>query len=148
VLHIFGVVIWLGGLMYQNAVVRPVAQPEENEENNLTRKMGKRFLGFVWLSVWTIGVTGVLMMLFNPGFMWFQFNDRWSVLLGVKQVIFVLMVFYALGYARMMQYILKPSSNGGFDEKTEIYTQKIHQFRTISIALGILGIVVSAGMIR
>lgn len=147
-LHIFGVVIWLGGLMFQNAVVRPVAQAEGSESLALMRKMNKRFLGFIWMSVWTIGITGSLMMLFDPRFVWFQYNDRWSILLGFKQLIFVLTVFYAFGYARMLHYIMSPSSNGGLNEKTEIYVQKIHQFRTISIALGIIGLFLSAGMMR
>lgn len=148
VLHLFGVVIWLGGLMFQNAVVRPIAQAEGSEALSLMRKMNKRFLGFIWLSVWTIAVTGALMMLFDPRFMWFQFNDRWSVLLGFKQLVFLLMVFYAFGYARMLHYIMAPASNGGLDEKTELYVQKIQQFRTISIALGILAMFLAAGMTR
>lgn len=148
ILHIFGVVVWLGGLMFQNAVVHPVMHPEGSEAHTLMRKMNKRFLGFIWMSVWTVGTTGVLMMLFDPRFVWFKYTDKWSILLGFKQIIFILLVFYAIGYARMLRYILKPSSNGGFDEKTDIYSQKIHQFRTISIALGILGLAASAGMGR
>lgn len=147
-LHIFGVVIWLGGLMFQNAVAHPATHPEGPEAHTLMRKMSKRFLGFIWMSAWTVGVTGILMMLFDPRFVWFRYDNQWSILLGLKQIIFILLVFYAFGYARMLHYILKPSSNGGFDERTEIYAQKIHQFRTISIALGILGLVVSAGMVQ
>ena len=146
VLHVFGVVIWLGGLMFQNAIVRPVAQSEGNEVLSAVRKMNRRFVGFVWMSAWTVGITGFLMMLFDSRFVWFHYDTRWSMLLGFKQLIFILMVFYALGYSRMLHYILKPSSNGGYDEMTEIYARKLHQFRTISIVLGILGLLLAAGL--
>jgi uncharacterized membrane protein len=148
VLHVFGVVVWLGGLMFQNAVVHPLGQTEGAEVQSATLRMYKRFVNFVWMSVWTIGVTGVLMMLFNPKFVWFQYNDRWSTLLGIKQVIFFLMMFYAFGYARMLHYILAPASNGGFDEKAETYGRKIHQFRTINIFLGIVALLLASGMTR
>jgi putative copper export protein len=110
------------------------------------RKVTKRFVGFIWMSVWTIFITGVLLMLYNPRFQWLQFHDIWSILLGVKQVLFVLMVLYAFGYARMLHYLEQPSSNGGFDEKAQLYLQRLHQFRTISIVLGISALLVAAGM--
>jgi len=132
--------------MYQSAIARPVTQSEGADTLNAMRRMNRRFVGFVWMSAWTVGTTGILMMLFDPRFVWFQYNDRWSILLGMKELVFVLMVFYAFGYARMLHYIMQPSSNGGFDEKTEIYAHKIHQFRTISIALGILAMLLSGGM--
>ena len=132
--------------MFQSAVARPIAQSEGNEALAAIRKMNKRFVGFAWMSAWTIGITGVLLMLVDPRFVWFRYDNRWSMLLGFKQLAFILMVFYAFGYARMLHYIMKPSSNGGFDEKTELYAHKIHQFRTITIALGILALLLEAGM--
>lgn len=148
VLHVFGVVVWLGGLMFQNAIAHPISEAEGDDSRSTMRKMNRRFVGFMWMSVWTIAVTGVLMMLFDPRFVWFQFAERWSVLLGIKQVIFLLMIFYAFGYSRMLHYILSPASNGGFDERTEIYSRKIHQFRTINIFLGIIALLVAGGMAR
>jgi len=147
VLHVFSVVVWLGGLMFQNAIIHPIAEAEGSEVRATAARMSKRFLGFVWMSVWTICVTGVLMMLFDKRFVWFQYGDRWSILLGFKQLVFVLMVFYAYGYARMLRYLLSPSSNGGFDEKTDMFSKRIHQFRTVSIFLGIVALLLSAAMV-
>jgi putative copper export protein len=146
-MHMFGVIVWLGGLMFQSAVMVPIVQQEEHHDVNVSmRKVTKRFVGFVWMSVWTVFITGVLLMLFSPRFQWFQFHDRWSVLLLVKQVLFVLMVLYAFGYARMLHYLEQPSSNGGYDEKAHLYLQRLNQFRTISIVLGISALLVAAGM--
>jgi len=83
------------------------------------QKMNMRFVGFVWMSAWTISITGVLMML---------------------------MIVYAFGYARMVSYVNAPSSNGGFDKNAELYRHGVHQDRTINIFLGITAVLLAAGM--
>ena len=145
-MHLFSVIVWLGGLMFQGAVADPIIKFENEFARAAIRKVNQRFVGFIWMSVWTMLVTGVLMMLLNPNFKWFQFDNRWSIMLGFKQLIFVLMVFYAFGYARMLTYLDAPSSNGGYDERAELYRHRVHQFRTISIFLGITALLLGAGM--
>src|ERR1041385_876941 len=145
-MHIFGVVVWLGGVMFQSAVAMPIVQFENEHARSVMRKVNQRFVGFIWMSAWTMSITGILMMLLNPKFIWFHYDNRWSVLLGFKQLIFVLMVFYAFGYARMLKYLDAPSSNGGFNEKAELYRHRVNQFRTISIFLGITAVLLSAAM--
>ena len=132
--------------MFQSAVATPIIQFENEHTRSAMRKVNQRFIGFIWMSVWTIFITGLLMMLLNPRFVWFHYDDRWSVLLGVKQVIFLLMVFYAFGYARMLKYLDAPSSNGGFNEKAELYRHRVNQFRKISVFLGITALLLAAGM--
>jgi uncharacterized membrane protein len=145
-MHIFGMVVWLGGLMFQSAIIAPVLQSEGEPAKFAARKMNIRFVGFIWMSIWTMLVTGALMMLLSPKFVWFRYDTGWSVLLGLKQIIFILMVLYAYGYARMLTYLVQPASNGGFDEKADLYRHRVHQFRRISIALGITALLLAAGM--
>ncbi len=145
-MHIFGITVWLGGLMFQGAVITPVIPPENQQLQSTFRSVSKRFVGMIWMSAWTILITGVIMMMLDPRFIWFQYHDRWSMLLGWKQVVFVLMVVYAFGYSRMLHYLDVPSSNGGYNEKVIIYRQRLNQFRTISILLGILALFLGAAM--
>ena len=145
-LLVFGIVVWLGGLMFQSAALGPVVNAEGKDVQLAVRKAVKRFTGMMWMSMWTVFITGTLMMLFNPRFLWFQYKDTWSTMLLVKQGIFVLMVFYGLGFARMLRYLESPSSNGGYDEKVQLYKHRLQQFRTISVALGIAGLLAAAGM--
>ncbi len=140
-MHIFGVTVWLGGLMFQSAVALPVTQFEGAEAQMAMRKISRRFVDFIWMSVWTICITGVLMMLLSPRFVWFQYPDQWSVLLGVKQVIFVLMMLYAFGHARMLRLMETGSGEAG-----ELFRHRANQFRKISIALGILAVLLGAAM--
>ena len=145
-MHVFGVVIWLGGLMFQNAIAHPIIELEGDEARAAMRKINKRFIAFVWMSVWTILITGLIMMLLSPRFVWFQYNDSWSILLACKQAVFALMVVYAFGHARMLSYLDAPSSNGGFNDRAELYRHRVSQFRKISIFLGFIAILLSAGM--
>jgi putative copper export protein len=145
-MHIFGVIVWLGGLMFQSAVASPLIQSESTQVLSAINKINKRFVNFVWMCVWTILVTGLLMMLLNPRFLWFHYDDQWQILLGLKQVVFMLMVLYAFGYARMLQYLEMPASNGGVDSKADLYKHRVVQFRKISIALGIIALVLAAAM--
>ena len=145
-MHVFGVVVWLGGLMFQNAIAQRIVQFESDAAKTAMRKVNKRFVAFVWMSVWTILITGIIMMLLSPRFVWFQYNDSWSILLTCKQVVFILMVIYAFGHARMLVYLDAPSSNGGFNDKAELYRHRVNQFRKMSIFLGIVALLLSAGM--
>lgn len=145
-MHLFGVIIWLGGLMFQNAILQPVVQFESDQITASIRKVNKRFIGFIWMSVWTIFVTGLIMMLLSSRFEWFRYDDRWSVLLGLKQLIFVLMIFYAFGYARMLEYATDQTVNGRRGDKVERSKERADQFRKVSIFLGITGILLAMAM--
>ncbi len=146
-LHIFGVVVWLGGLMYQAVVTTAVAKAEGADFAPQTLHTLRRFAPFVWMCVWTVLVTGVALMLFSTRFVFFQFNDVWSILLVMKQVTFLLMMFFSFGYARMfarvdemIQEKIKP-----LDDVLP-YHHRMLQFGRINIALGIVALLSAAGM--
>jgi uncharacterized membrane protein len=145
-MHVFGVIVWLGGLMFQSAVALPVTQFEGPEAQAAMRKVRRRFVDFVWMSVWTVAITGVLMMLLDPRFLWFEYAGLWSVLLGVKQVVFLFMLFYAFGYARMLRSADSAPSAGAPAGETDLLRHRINQFRAISIALGIAAVLLGAAM--
>jgi uncharacterized membrane protein len=146
-MHLFGVIVWLGGLMFQSAVLGPIAHSEGERGNRVDRETARRFAGFIWMSAWTIAVTGLIMMLLNPKFLWWTYQDRWSILLAWKQGVFLMMMFYAFGYARMVRYLVAPSSNGGIDPQAALYRGRVQQFRAILIVLGILALLLGAAMV-
>jgi len=146
-MHVFSAIVWLGGLMFQSAVAAPVVNGEGEYVKSAMKRINKRFVAFIWMSVWTMAVTGLIMMLLSPHFLWFRYDTRWSVLLGLKEIVFVLMVVYGYGYARMQDYLGSPASNGGFNEQAELYRHRMEQFRKISIILGITALLLAAGMV-
>lgn len=95
VVHVVSVVAWVGGLIFLNAVLRPVANYERAARSTVILRIQKQFLPFVWSSLWPLLITGVLLMLLSPRFIWFDYSTWWSKLLVVKQVSFVLVLFFS-----------------------------------------------------
>jgi len=145
-MHILGVAVWLGGLLFQMFVVIHVVRSEDGNNYDVQRKLNKHFSKFVWISILSTLITGIILMALRPNFVWFQFSDNWSVLLGFKQLTFILMVVFVYGMTRMTKYLDSPSSNGGFDKRVEMYRYRINQFRTLNIIIGILAIFFAAAM--
>lgn len=145
-LHLFSVVVWIGGLMYQSAVATPVAGVEGNELVGWNRHLIRRFVPFVWMCVWTVFVTGLALMLFSPRFIFFDYDDRWSVALGLKQLTFVIMVVFAFGYARMFSRLDEILSQAGPKSDPAPYHRRLVEFGRINAALGIAALLLAAAM--
>jgi uncharacterized membrane protein len=145
-LHLFSVVVWLGGLMYQAAVLLPVAKAEQKELDEFTRHCIRRFQPFVWMCVWTMLVTGVALMLFNPRFVFFRYDDLWSVLLGAKQFVFAAMIFFSFGFARMFRRMDEMQKNKSSEESMLPYLHQMVLFGKITIGLAMSALLLAAGM--
>jgi len=145
-LHILAAVIWLGGMLFQAVILVPVFKDERENSKATLRKINRRFSAFAWLCILTMASTGIVLMLRNPNFAPFRYRDAWSIILGFKQLIFILMVLYAYGYTQMLKYLDSPSSNGGFNERAEIFRHRVDQFQLISILLGTLAVILAASM--
>jgi len=147
-LHVFGVVAWLGGLMYQEVVTMLVARAEGTELGSQTIHMLRRFGPFTWMYAWIVLVTGVALMLFSPRFVFLEFGDSWSVLLALKQLVFLLMVFFSFGYARMNNRLHEVIDSGDTSPPGGAipYYHQIRLFGRINIALGIAALLLAVAM--
>jgi uncharacterized membrane protein len=145
-LHVFSIVVWFGGLMFQAAVTFPVARVEDREFDPFTLHVAQRFQPFVWMCVWTVLVTGVALMLFDPRFVFFHFETRWATMLGVKQLVFLAMMFFSFGYARMFARVAEMvRRNDPRDEVVPFYRQMV-LFGKINVALAIGALMLAAAM--
>jgi len=133
--------------MYQSAVALTVAKAEGTELSSQTIHTLRRFVPFVWMLVWTVLVTGVALMLFSAKFIAFQFHDTWSILLGLKQVTFLLMMFFSFGFARMLTRVdeMMGEPERPLDDVMPFY-RRMGQLGKINIALGIFSLLLAAGM--
>jgi uncharacterized membrane protein len=145
-LHVFSVIVWFGGLLYQAVVLQPVAKVEQKEFDEIVRHFIRRFQPFVWMCVWTILITGVALMLFNPRFVFFRFDDAWSVLLGVKQIVFVVMMFFSFGYARMFARVDEMMKRGDAAESGAPFYNQMLMFGKINVALAIIAVLIAVGL--
>jgi uncharacterized membrane protein len=141
VMHVAAAMVWIGGLVFQNAVMMPVVRHEGEEASRVSIILGKRFAGFAWMCAWTMLVTGAILMLLDPRFVWFEYRTGWSVLLGFKQLMFVLLVFYAFGVARLLGRLESADAQTGV-----LILHRLRQFRTISVLLGLCAMVLAVSM--
>lgn len=144
VMHVVSVVLWLGGLIFLNAVLGPVIEHEKATKSNLILTVQKRFLPFVWFSVWTIFVTGILLTLLSPQFLWLDFSTIWSKLLTLKFVSFVLMVFFSWQTAKVLAKL--EASAQGDDEQFEGWRLALSKLFKRTIFVGIFALLCAGGM--
>ena len=135
--------------MYQSAVTLTVAKAEGTEFSSQTIQTLRRFVPIVWMLVWTVLVTGVTLMLFSTRFVFFEFHDRWSLLLGLKQITFLLMVFFSFGYARMFarvtELITSTKEQYSRDDAFSFFT-RMNQFGRVIIVLGMIELLLASGL--
>ncbi len=142
-LHLFAVIVWLGGMMYQAVILRAT---EARLPDATTRQFIAQFRPFVWMSVWTIFVTGVALMLFSSRFVFFRYQDAWSVLLGFKQLVFVVMVVFAFGTARMFTRVEELLRQGKEEEHVMPYYRQMLRFGRVNVGLALVAVLMAAGM--
>ena len=142
--HVFGLLLWVGGLLYQEAVFLQTNDRAKNEVFSGFLTSGVRLSTLVGIAC--VGLTGIILMTSSPRFTGFQINDNWSLFLALKEIIFVGMLLLSLSYASMVRYLAKPASNGGYDQRAQSYRHRIHLFRRLCIVLGFAAVLLSSGM--
>ena len=120
--------------------------PVSGSSPDLHRHFIRRFQPFVWMCVWTVLVTGVALTLFNPRFVFFQFEDRWSVLLGFKQVVFASMVLFSIGHARMFSLIDELMGKGETADHVAPFFRQMVLFGKLNIGLAIVTLGLAAAL--
>jgi uncharacterized membrane protein len=135
VMHVISAVVWVGGLIFLNAVIGPVIEHEQQTRSTAFMAVQKRFFGFVWMSLWTMVATGILLMLVNPQFQWFDYTTPWRKLLAVKELSFLLMVFFSWQAKKVFEQmeLSLQRTNDAFDGWRRGYVRLVR--RTIVVAL-------------
>ena len=145
--HLFGIILLLGSYLFQSGILYPVAKVEGEEQGKLILHFEKRFVPFIWLSLWTILLTGILLALLNPKFEWFQFSTTWQILLALKELVFIFIFFFSVGYIRMYRLLEKVvNASEKEDFAVDVLLEKMKKFRTLNVYLSIVAILLVAGM--
>ncbi len=144
VMHIMSVVVWLGGLIFLNTLLLPIAAYHKETRITTVLEAQRRFLPFVWSSVWTILITGMLLMVLSPRFLWFDFSTRWSQLLVAKQVAFLLLLFFSWQAGKVLKRL--DESRASDDEAFEGWRLTFQKVVRRSILWGIVALLCAAGM--
>ncbi len=142
VVHIVSVIVWLGGLIYFNAVMRPIAEHRQATRTTLTVEILRRFQSFIWSSFWPLLFTGLLLMLLSPRFVWFDFSTSWARLLAVKQFALLVLLFFAWQMGRVVQKLQEEIEGEEFHGWWMTYSKLVKR----SILAGIVALLSAGGM--
>jgi len=149
-MHIFSAVVWLGGLLYMGGILYPVFGYEKLTTSIQYVRIERRFSGFVWMCVWTSAITGVLLTLFSPRFIFGQYRGEWDYLLLAKELLYLCMTGVAVsgtGIVKRMEAIVSSAPTDGTRDDLVTQHQKMLRTRRTSLALGIITLLVSTRMV-
>lgn len=74
VAHVFGAIIWLGGVLFMGGVATPILKYYADPEHPDTRVaevvgwLERRLVGFNWLGLGAVAVSGIVLAIYAPGF--------------------------------------------------------------------------------
>jgi uncharacterized membrane protein len=142
-LHVFGMVLWFGGMLYQEVVVFASVRGDGGVVDNRTVRLLQGFVPFLWMGLWTIAITGVALMLFSPRFAFLHFDSNWSILLAAKQSVFLALAFFSFGQARMIARLAESADNAAPDT---LYFRRAGQLCRLNIFLGIVALLLASAM--
>lgn len=144
VMHAVSAVVWMGGLIFMNAVLHPILQHHGLGTSEVSVAVSRRFVPFVWSSLWTMVITGLLLMLLHPRFIWFDFSTDWSKLLAAKQLLFLLLAGLSWQTAKVVTRL--ETAVREKREDVEGWGLALQKLVRRSIFLGLLSILCAAGM--
>ena len=149
-IHVFSVVVWLGGLLYMGGVLYPVFRYERLIVTPLYVRIERRFMGFVWMSIWTAAITGMLLMLFSQKFQFGSYREPWDYLLLAKQIIFAGMVITSISIGkivRKIESILVMTQTPSSEDRISFHHNRILIRRRLNIVLGLAALLISTRMV-
>ncbi|MEX1139628.1 MAG: hypothetical protein WEF53_09840 [Bacteroidota bacterium] len=143
VMHVVSAVVWIGGLIFMNAVLHPVLHHRHESLSPTALAIRQRFFPFLWSGLWTLFGTGLFLILLNPRFLWLDFSTLWSQLLTAKVVLFLMLWFVSWQAARVVRTI---EAAIGERETAEAWYLTLETLIRRSIVLGIFSLLCAAGM--
>src|SRR4051812_9346601 len=102
--HVFGAIIWLGGVLFMAGGATPVLNyyPEPGHADPTPppagEKLEERLIGFNWMGLWTVFISGFVLSLYGAGFVWFRFASitDWAIHLKIFLWLPIAVVNYLL----------------------------------------------------
>ncbi|MBI3788502.1 MAG: CopD family protein [Ignavibacteriales bacterium] len=143
-MHVVSVVVWFGGLIFLNAVFIPIVEHHEATKLQVVLGTQKRFLPFIWSCFWSLLITGILLMLLSPKFLWFEYSTLWLKLLAVKQFAFLLLAFFSWQTVQVFSNMEHALANDS--DEFEGWRLGLKKLVRRSIFWGIVALMCGAGM--
>jgi uncharacterized membrane protein len=135
--HVFGAVIWLGGILFMAGVATPILKyynSTEHADPTVAAAVGKleeRLIGFNWMALWTVFISGFILSLYSAGFAWFRFAGIADWALQLKILFFVPAAF--ANYFLSASYKELRTARAELEGTEDLSPRQITEWRIISL---------------
>lgn len=140
-MHAVSVTVWLGGMIALNAVIVPVLRNETGSRDRVSTLV-KRFMPFVWFSLWTLFFTGLFLAILSPRPIMLDFSTMWSALLFIKGILFVVTIFFSWQTKKVLERIDKLPDG----EEVAAWFHTLETVMRRSALAGLAAVLCAAGM--
>lgn len=135
--HVFGAVIWIGGVLFMAGVATPIlkyyARPEQADPRvrEIVGRLEERLIGFNWMALWTVAISGVVLWMFGAGVSLFRFESLpdWGATLKVLLFVPIALVNYALSAS----YRELRSARAELEKGEELSPREVVEWRIVSL---------------
>jgi uncharacterized membrane protein len=135
--HIFGAVIWIGGVLFMGGIATPIlkyySMPEHADPRvaEVVGLLERRLVGFNWMALWANVIGGLALTLFSSSFSWFRFGSvyAWVIHLKVLLVLPIMLTNFLLAAS----YRELESARGELAEGEDISPRGITEWRIVSL---------------
>lgn len=142
VMFVFSSIAWFGGYLFISGVLLPIAKHDNSFQHNIFFQSFRRFYGISIMCLWTIFITGLIILATNQKYIWLKFETDWDYLLFVLEIIFLLASSFTFLIGNHFNAI-DASLNDGFD----FHMNNIFRYSKINIYLGIIFILIISCMV-
>lgn len=151
--HVFGAVIWIGGVLFMAGVAAPILKyyaREENADSSVGEVVGKleqRLIGFNWMGLWTVFISGIILSLYSSSFIWFRFDSLIDWVLHLKIFFFfpIALVNYFLSASyHELRSVQREAREGEILSPRDITEWRIISLRRINVYLAFTIIILIA----
>ncbi|HVK36897.1 MAG TPA: hypothetical protein VNA88_00065 [Candidatus Kapabacteria bacterium] len=142
--HVFGAIIWLGGVLFMAGVATPIlkyyADPAHRDERvaEVVGWLERRLVGFSWLGLGAVVVSGIVLSIFAPSFELARlasFYD-WVLHLKIAMLVPIVLVNYLLSVSYRELAAARASREAGEElAPGEIVSWRIVMLRRVNIYL-------------
>ncbi|MDA0986908.1 MAG: hypothetical protein O3A55_04830 [Bacteroidetes bacterium] len=139
-LHVISYIAWIGGILFLSGVFKPIANYFEKEIEKTAIPIYQRFIGFTWMLVWTILVTGVILFLLGMRQNWWQNISEWEIMIFAHSIFIFMMIFVSLRVSKVLK-----QTNNGVNSNEVIF--KFNKFNSINVVLCFGDLITISGMI-
>lgn len=151
VLFIFSAIAWFGGLLFVTSVLMPIAKYENDFSQTLFYQSIRRFHGIVLMCIWTMIITGFILVAVEQKYIWLKLSSTWDYLFFSIEIVFLLGCFFTFLIGKNFKLIDKNKTQNPDElQKNESFEKNIFsvlKFMKINILLGIISILVFTAMV-